>query len=146
MASWTFLTIHARVLLLVARDPGVRLRDIAPLGKKTIINLWATWCEPCVKEMPQIVKNVARLESENTQVVLVSYDEGVEEKIIAETKAWFVSQKIEMTTFHDFENQILGALRISALPYTIGVGADGKIQWMEMGELDWDSSKISVHD
>jgi predicted ArsR family transcriptional regulator len=29
MASWTFLTHHARVLLLVARDPGVRLRDIA---------------------------------------------------------------------------------------------------------------------
>ncbi len=29
MASWTFLTPHARVLLLVARDPGVRLRDIA---------------------------------------------------------------------------------------------------------------------
>jgi DNA-binding IscR family transcriptional regulator len=29
VASWTFLTIHARVLLLVARDPGVRLRDIA---------------------------------------------------------------------------------------------------------------------
>jgi hypothetical protein len=29
VASWTFLTIHARVLLLVANDPGVRLRDIA---------------------------------------------------------------------------------------------------------------------
>ena len=29
MASWTFLTYHARVLLYVARDPGVRLRDIA---------------------------------------------------------------------------------------------------------------------
>jgi MarR family len=29
MASWTFLTYHARVLLLVARDPGVRLRDLA---------------------------------------------------------------------------------------------------------------------
>ncbi len=29
MASWTFLTLHARVLLLVARDPGIRLRDIA---------------------------------------------------------------------------------------------------------------------
>ena len=29
MASWTFLTNHARVLLCVARDPGVRLRDIA---------------------------------------------------------------------------------------------------------------------
>jgi MarR family len=29
VASWTFLTTHARVLLLVARDPGVRLRDIA---------------------------------------------------------------------------------------------------------------------
>ena len=29
MASWTFLTTHARVLLLVAHDPGIRLRDIA---------------------------------------------------------------------------------------------------------------------
>jgi DNA-binding MarR family transcriptional regulator len=29
VASWTFLTTHARVLLLVAHDPGVRLRDIA---------------------------------------------------------------------------------------------------------------------
>jgi len=29
VASWTFLTYHARVLLLVAHDPGVRLRDIA---------------------------------------------------------------------------------------------------------------------
>ena len=29
MASWTFLTYHARVILLVAHDPGVRLRDIA---------------------------------------------------------------------------------------------------------------------
>ena len=29
MASWTFLTYHARILLLVARDPGVRLRDMA---------------------------------------------------------------------------------------------------------------------
>jgi predicted transcriptional regulator len=30
MASWTFLTYHARILLCVAHDPGVRLRDIAP--------------------------------------------------------------------------------------------------------------------
>jgi DNA-binding IclR family transcriptional regulator len=29
VTSWTFLTTHARVMLLVARDPGVRLRDIA---------------------------------------------------------------------------------------------------------------------
>ncbi len=112
--------------------------------KKFIINLWATWCEPCVRELPIIQQNLARLEKENTEVLLVNYDGGPPAKALVEVRAWLLAQNVQMTSYFDFQELLLQKLNIEGLPYTIGVDASKKIQWMELGELDWAKQNISV--
>jgi len=113
-------------------------------GKKAIVSLWATWCEPCVKELPLLVANKERIEGNDTIVVLVNYDGGLPDKTIPEVLAWLVSQGIRVETYFDFKGQLLESVETDGLPFTFGLGADKKIQWAELGEIDWADKSISV--
>ena len=61
-----------------------------PTSKTRVINFWATWCRPCVAELPQFLALAEKYESQNTEVILVSFDfvEDLEKKLIP-----FVSKK-----------------------------------------------------
>ena len=115
--------------------------------KKSILSLWATWCEPCVHELPLLAKAAnERLAKEDVQVVLVNYDEGEPEKVRAEVKAWLISQRIPMTTYFDFDHKLIDSLKVEGLPAAIAVGSDRKVQWARIGELNWDDVGITVRD
>lgn len=44
-------------------------------GKVVLVNLWATWCAPCLKELPELVKLQAQFQAEGLQVITISMDE-----------------------------------------------------------------------
>jgi len=82
-------------------NPKVRLTmpevdsPIPALGKQSLwINVWATWCKPCIEEIPMLIKWKARLESEGVLFTLlfVSVDQTVEEiDDFRKKKPWFPS-------------------------------------------------------
>ncbi len=100
-------------------------------GKTVFLNFWATWCRPCLAEMPDIDKASKILEKEN-YVFLAASDEDLEK--IKEFVAKFnYSFKIVQSSRSVFD------LDIMALPTTMIIDKHGEIIYNEVGARDWAS-------
>jgi thiol-disulfide isomerase/thioredoxin len=105
-------------------------------GKVVLLNLWATWCGPCRKEMPELSQLQKLLGSNDFEVVAISEDlKGVEASAAflkdsgAENLALYVDPK--MTA--------LSALQSIGMPTTLLIGRDGKEIGRLLGPADWAS-------
>ena len=102
-------------------------------GKKTIINYWATWCGPCIKEMPEI-ENAQKKLSQIYNFVLVS-DENMD-KILDFT----TSREFNLNFFKSKKsNEIVG---VYSLPTSFVYDEKGKKIKTIVGVTKWDSEEI----
>ena len=102
-------------------------------GKKTIINYWATWCGPCIKEMPEI-ENAQKKLSKIYNFVLVS-DENMD-KILDFT----TSREFDLNFFKSKKsNEIVG---VYSLPTSFVYDEKGKKIKTIVGVTKWDSEEI----
>lgn len=107
-------------------------------SKEVLISFWATWCEPCLRDIPVLERALPMLNKKGVDVLLINYDGGLPEKTRREVVAWLISERVRFNTFFDFDEHLLSHLHASALPFTVRVrSSDKKIVWMKMGELDW---------
>ena len=106
-------------------------------GKPVLLNLWATWCAPCVAEMPTLDALAAR-EGERLQVLALSQDlEGR-----AKVDQFFEARGLRyLDPFLDPEMAMMTALRAQALPVTILYDAEGKEVWRMNGPFEWDGEE-----
>ena len=112
-------------------------------GRPALVNLWATWCAPCVAELPTLDALAAR-EAGALSVITVSQDsdgaaaDGTPEPAAAKVDAFFTKMKFaQLGAYLDAESAIMTQLGISILPTTILYDAAGKEVWRMTGELDW---------
>ena len=105
-------------------------------GKVVLLNLWATWCAPCRKEMPELAQLQKLLGSADFEVVAISEDlKGAEASAVflkdsgAENLALYVDPKMAA----------LNALQSIGLPTTLLIGRDGKEIGRLLGPADWAS-------
>ena len=111
-------------------DDEVPLSEAVP--GPALINLWATWCAPCVKELPAL----ARLsEITDLPVYALNIERGRPEKIAA-----FLEEKAGETLIllRDPMQGLPVALEASGVPITVAVNADGLMVAVLYGEADWD--------
>ncbi|MEO5773477.1 MAG: TlpA disulfide reductase family protein [Sphingomicrobium sp.] len=100
-------------------------------GQPVLVNLWASWCVPCVKELPTL-QQLGR--AKGLDVVAVSQDMAPRSSV----DAFLVKHKLgELEVWHDPKMALSGALGVQVLPTTILYGADGKEVWRYTGDLDW---------
>ncbi len=98
-------------------------------GKTIFINFWATWCKPCLQEMPSIHQAQELLKNENI-IYLFASDETVEQIEKFKTNHPYPFQYVKA------EN--IEALNIMALPTTYIFNPTGKLVFSEMGFRKWD--------
>jgi len=106
-------------------------------GKPLIVNLWATWCGPCVTEMPSLVKLAAHLKDQGVQVVAISEDRGgkfVVDPFMKEHGITGVDVYLDKTMS---SGKLLKEATV--LPMTILIDADGNEVARVFGDRDWDS-------
>ena len=100
-------------------------------GKMAFINVWATWCGPCLKEMPSIERAKTLLEDQDLIFIAIS-DEG------AATVTQFINEN-EYT----FDFALLGAsieaMNIYSLPTSFLVDSKGNLVYEHTGAKEWDS-------
>jgi len=118
-----------------AGDP-VDLSDFR--GKLVLINLWATWCEPCLREMPSLERLQSRL-GDRITILAISEDRGgskAVEPFIA--KLGLKSVK----SYLDPKSAVGHAFDVHGLPTSFLIDRDGKVLGRVEGAAEWDSPKI----
>jgi thiol-disulfide isomerase/thioredoxin len=115
-------------------DPkGARLNTGALQGRPVLLNLWATWCAPCVKEMPQL-DALAGEYGDRVRVVTVSQDmQGADKVVPFFARNGFKS----LEPWLDPQAELGFALGGAQLPTTVLYDASGKELWRVTGEFDW---------
>ena len=107
-------------------------------GKPVLVNLWATWCAPCVKELPTLDKLTA---GGTIPVVAVSQDSGPNPSVVAFLKSHGIAK---LKPYQDSKMALSGALGPdTVLPTSILVDANGKEVWRYVGDLDWTSAEAA---
>lgn len=106
-------------------------------GKVVLLNLWATWCAPCRKEMPALDRLQKELGGDGFEVVAMSVDrQGVpaSKKFLEETKVSNLKLYVESTS------KSIGTLRANGLPTTLLIDRDGREIGRLAGPAEWDSA------
>ncbi|TZG26354.1 TlpA family protein disulfide reductase [Sphingomonas montanisoli] len=108
-------------------------------GKPLMVNLWATWCGPCIAEMPTLEK-LAGSDS-RFQLIVVSQDlEG--QKLVG---PFFAKEKLKtLKPYLDPQNVLMQAFQTETLPTTVFFDAAGKEQWRVLGAMDWSGDKAKT--
>ncbi len=105
------------------------------VGKPTLVNLWASWCAPCVKELPTLDK-LARADAGELNVVAISQDTGPHASVEAFLKMHAIAT---LTAYQDPKMALSGALDAQVLPTSVLYDANGKEIWRYVGDQDWTS-------
>jgi len=113
-------------------DPKGRKATLADFrGKPVLLNLWATWCAPCVKEMPTLDALAVR-EGERLQVLTISQDFEA-----AKIAPFFEKAKFrKLQAWHDPETAFSLQMGVN-LPTTILYDSNGREIWRMLGDTDW---------
>jgi thiol-disulfide isomerase/thioredoxin len=105
-------------------------------GKPVLLNLWATWCAPCVAEMPTLDELAAS--RGDIEVLAVSQDMGGADKV----DAFFAERKFRMLEpYLDPELALMTGLKVDTLPTTILYDASGREVWRMTGMEDWQGER-----
>ena len=104
-------TLDGATFSLAARD-----------GAFTLINVWATWCEPCVDEFPLLAELHRELHGPPFSVVAVSVDSA---RNGARVKAMVRDWELPFPVVHDPDNRIVTTLRVSGYPTSVLIGPRG---------------------
>jgi thiol-disulfide isomerase/thioredoxin len=102
-------------------------------GSPLLVNLWATWCGPCVKELPSL-DALATRDAGKLAVVAVSQDSGGDAQV---GPFWKAHGLTALTPYTDPKMGLSLALQVDSLPTTILFDAKGKEVWRISGGKDW---------
>ena len=122
-------------------EDGTRETLDAFHGKVILLNIWATWCPPCAKEMPTLDALQADLGSAKFEVVTLSIDTGG----VPAVRRFFDRIGIKhLTLYVDQTSLAFTNLRIVGLPTTLIVDADGKELARLVGPATWNDPDMEA--
>ncbi|MBU6235142.1 MAG: TlpA family protein disulfide reductase [Alphaproteobacteria bacterium] len=117
------------------KDKGKLPDDI--LGHWTILNLWATWCAPCVTELPGLQMLHLAFENQGLKVMGISVDEAENADDLKESIARAGLSKIAIAQNWDDVGDVSNTIWPEALPLTLIVNPDGYVVAKLEGDADW---------
>lgn len=113
------------------------LADFA--GTPVLLNLWASWCAPCVKELPTL-SALEQSSGGRLKVLAVSQDSGPQ----ASVRAFLAKLKVDgLGAYQDSAMGLSGALGAQVLPTSVLYDASGREVWRYTGDLDWTGAEAA---
>jgi thiol-disulfide isomerase/thioredoxin len=106
------------------------------LGKVVLVNFWATWCEPCVTEMPSLQRVRDQL-APRFEVLGVNYQEGP-----ARIRAFIDKSGITFPVVRDTDGAVAKAWGARIFPASFLVDRAGRVKHVLVGGADWTSPKL----
>jgi len=108
----------------------VRMEDLR--GKVVLLNLWATWCPPCVEEMPTLQKLAKKMAGRDFALLAVSEDEDP-----SKVGPWIEKHGFTFPVLLDARGQVGADLGITGYPETFVIDRQGRIVHHHVGFRDW---------
>ncbi len=120
-----------------AADADQTLASFA--GKVLVVNFWATWCAPCIKEMPTLDALEAKLGGPTFQVLAISQDRGgaAVAKPFADKNEWK-----NLAFYIEAAGKFARDAKLRGLPTSLIVDKSGQEVGRVEGDLDWDSPEV----
>jgi thiol-disulfide isomerase/thioredoxin len=110
-------------------------------GKVVLLNFWATWCIPCLQEMPALDRLQAALGDAGLEVVALSQDrDGVPAVVRFYEKYDFGN----LGVYVDPKAAVAGAFKVNVLPTTIIIDRDGNAVGQLVGDAEWDAPEAQA--
>ncbi|MDG2287135.1 MAG: TlpA disulfide reductase family protein [Alphaproteobacteria bacterium] len=122
-----------------AEGETIKLADYK--GHLVLLNFWATWCAPCIRELPSIERLSTSVKDPNFKVVLVSIDRGG-----AKTHKPFL-EKLGITALSsgsDSRAALLRALKGPGIPISLLINPRGQVVGRLIGDALWDSPEAKA--
>jgi thiol-disulfide isomerase/thioredoxin len=121
--------------IMFLNEAGERLTLEQFHGKVTLVNLWATWCTPCIKEMPSLDRLEAALGSDRFEVVPLSLDRSM-----SDARDWYDENGIEaLDLYQESSTAIAQAIGTTGIPVTVLYDPDGRELARLANGAEWDS-------
>ncbi len=139
MKNFTPLDAPAPAPEIVLMARGNKAQNLADFrGKVVLVNFWATWCGPCIREMPTLMRLQEKLGGEAFQLVALSEDR----------RGWAVIDPFlkrhgltELHAFHDPGGKTAQKLKVHGMPTTILYDRQGNERGRLAGIAEWDSDE-----
>lgn len=102
-----------------------------------LINFWASWCPPCLAEMPSMQRLFARMAGRPFQILAVNSEE-------TKTKVWKFKQllNISFPTLLDSGGNVTRDWAVTVFPTSYLIDADGRIRYVSYGAVEWDETGV----
>lgn len=108
-------------------------------GRLVLVNFWATWCGPCIREMPTLLNLQKKLGGKDFQVIALSEDRNGWPVI---TPFLTENNLADLPVYHDPRGKALRALDVRGLPTTILFDRDGRELGRLAGIAEWDAEEV----
>jgi thiol-disulfide isomerase/thioredoxin len=138
-ALWTILVL-ARVAHADLKS-GDRARDFAELaklrGKVVLVDFWASWCEPCKRELPILARLAPKLKEKGVEIVAVNIDEKKDN-----AEQFLREHSVKLNVVYDKDHKIVGEWEPPKMPSSFVVDRGGVIRAVNAGFDAGDEAKI----
>jgi len=135
LQPWKGKTAAPRIDLL--HPDGSRFDWDALRGKVVLVNFWATWCEPCVAEMPALQRLREQLGPEGFEVLGVNIREGP-----ARIEPFVRKVGIRFPIVRDTDGAVTKAWGVGVYPTSFIVDRGGLIRYVLVGESEWTTPAV----
>jgi peroxiredoxin len=119
-------------------DRKVALHDYR--GQIVVLNFWATWCAPCIQEMPSLIEMASKVKDKNITVIGVSID--VDESAY---KSFVQRHGVSFLTVRDPGQKSSGLYGTTGWPETFIIDKQGVLRRKFVGPVDWNDPQITQY-
>jgi cytochrome c biogenesis protein CcmG/thiol:disulfide interchange protein DsbE len=107
-------------------------------GQVVVLNFWATWCAPCVEEVPSLVEMQRRMKGKGVTVLAVSVDadEGAYQRFVK-------NHNVNLLTVRDADQKSNSLYGTSVFPETFIIDRNGVVRRKFIGAVDWTEPEIT---
>lgn len=124
-----------RVTLYDRSETPVRLDSYR--GRVVHVNYWATWCGPCIAEMPSLIALKRSLDPADIAFVSIAEDDSW-----PPVDAWLRDNPLPFDLFRDRPPRVEDAFEVRAYPASFVIDRDGRALYRFNGGRDWDTAEV----
>jgi len=132
---WTGAAEASPIELRTVDGQQLALSDLK--GKVVVVNFWASWCEPCIDEMPSMQRLREKLAGEAFEILAVNFREG-EPRI----RAFLAKVPLTFPIVRDTDGGVARAWTVRIFPSSFVVDPDGQIRYVLVGTIDWSAADV----